>query len=162
MGPEALVLVSLVTRNTTLKYPIIATMKYRAILLFATCFLFSHAIAQNKPTTLNGTLVMKTGETFPYKLVITDSGDVVKGFSYTYAAPNETKAAIRGTLDRRGRTLTFREKEIIYTHTVQTRAFMCLVNANLEYTRDGAGSVLKGSATSREADNTACTAGEII
>ena len=125
------------------------------------CSLFT-TMAQTKPATLTGTLVMKTGETFPYKIVFTDSGDVVRGYSLTYKEPDETKTTIRGTLDRRMRTLAFKEKEIVYSHNVSTKAFMCLVNASLEYVREAEGYVLKGPVTSREADNTACTPGEII
>lgn len=134
--------------------------------LFFTLFMIQCALftakAQTKPTVLTGKLIMKTGETFPYKVVLTDSGDVVKGYSLTYKEPDETKTAIRGTLDRRMRTLKFKEKDIIYSHNVSTKAFMCLVNASLEYVRDASGYVLKGPVTSREADNTACTPGEIV
>ncbi len=118
--------------------------------------------AQAKSTTLTGTMVMKTGEVFPYKLVLTDSGSVVKGYSITYKEPNETKTTIRGTLDRHMRTLSFKERDIVHSHTVRTKAYMCLVQANLEYVQDGHGKALKGAITSREADNTSCTAGEII
>ncbi len=130
-------------------------------LLLIHCALFT-AMAQSKPIVLNGSLIMKTGEIFPYKIVLTDSGDVIKGYSLTYKEPDETKTAIRGTLDRRMRTLSFKEKEINYSHNVSTKAFMCLVNAQLEYVRDASGYVLKGPITSREADNTACTPGEIV
>ena len=126
------------------------------------CFVVSTATAQTKQTTLNGTLVMKTGETFPYKIVFSDSGNWIKGYSFTYKEPNETKATIRGKLDKQMRTLTFKERDIVYSHNVQTKAFMCLVNANLEYVPEGNIRVLKGPITSREADNTACTEGEII
>ena len=129
-----------------------------AIIIFS---LFAGS-AQTKQTTLTGSLVMKTGEVFPYKLVFTDSGNVVKGYSLTYKEPNETKTAIRGTLDKQMRTLSFKEKDIIYSHSVQTKAYMCLVNASLEYVQDGNGKALKGPATSRESDNTSCTPGEII
>ncbi len=130
--------------------------------IFVTCFSLFNAIAQTKSVTLNGTLVMQTGESFPYKVVLTDSGNVVKGYSLTYKAPDETKTTVRGTLDRRMRTLTFKEKDIVYSHSVSTKAFMCLVNANLEYVHGSNGYMLKGPVTSREIDNTSCTPGEII
>ncbi len=122
----------------------------------------SPGFAQVRHATLTGSLVMQTGEVFPYKLVLTDSGNVVKGYSYTYKEPEETKTAIRGMLDKHMRTLSFKEKDIVYSHTVQTKAYMCLVNASLEYVQDGSRKALKGSITSREADNTSCTPGEII
>jgi len=135
-------------------------------LAFFTLFLIIGSLfsgnAQTKQTTLTGTLKMKTGEVFPYKLVLSDSGNVVNGYSLTYKEPNETKTAIRGTLDRQMRSLSFKEKDIIYSHNVQTKAYMCLVNANLEYVQDGNGKALRGPITSREADNTSCTPGEII
>jgi hypothetical protein len=118
--------------------------------------------AQSKQTTLTGTLTMQTGEVFPYKLVFTDSGKVIKGYSLTYKEPDETKTAIRGTLDRQMRTLTFKEKDIISSHNVQTKAYMCLVDASLDYVQDGSGKALKGPAISRETDNTSCTPGEIV
>ena len=117
---------------------------------------------QTKPVTLTGKLVMATGEVFPYKVVLTDSADVVKGYSVTYKEPDDTKTTIRGILDRHMRTLNFKEKEIVYSHNVSTKAFMCLVNANLEEVHEAGGNVLKGPITSREKDNTACTEGEII
>jgi len=117
---------------------------------------------QTKPITLTGKLVMATGEVFPYKVVLTDSADVVKGYSVTYKVPDDTKTTIRGILDRHMRTLNFKEKEIVYSHNVSTKAFMCLVNANLEEVHEAGGNVLKGPITSREKDNTACTEGEII
>ncbi len=134
--------------------------------VFLTLIILMYALftssAQPKQSILTGTLVMKTGEVFPYKLVFTDSGNVVKGYSLTYKEPNETKTAIRGILDKQMRTLSFKEKDIIYSHSVQTKAYMCLVNASLEYVQDGGRKVLKGPATSRESDNTSCTPGDIV
>jgi hypothetical protein len=60
-------------------------------------------------------------------------------------------------------TLSFKEYEIVYSHGYRTRAFMCLVNARLEAVQGGPkGKFLAGSITSIEADNTACTPGNIV
>ena len=115
-------------------------------------------LAQPKQTSLTGTLKMKTGEVFPFKITLTDSSGIVRGYSFTYIEPGDTKATIRGTLDRHMRTLTFSEKEIIYSRNFHTRAFMCLIHASLKYN----GHELRGLINSREADNTTCTPGEII
>jgi hypothetical protein len=125
-------------------------------------FCVFNCFAQSKKTILKGSLVMQTGETFSYELILTDSGNVVKGYSYTYDDPNDTKATVRGTIDRQMKTLAFKEKEIVFSHNTRTKAFMCLVNASLEYVHEGTGYVLKGPVTSREADNTSCTPGYII
>jgi hypothetical protein len=96
-------------------------------------------------------------------LELRDSGNYVVGYSYTYAPPQETKAVIKGKLDRRMHTLSFKEYEIVYSHGYRTRAFMCLVNARLEAVQGGPkGKFLAGSITSIEADNTACTPGNIV
>lgn len=118
--------------------------------------------AQSRQITLNGTLEMNTGEKFPYKLVFTESGGVIKGYSITYQAPDDTKASIEGLLDRSNHALVFKETEIQYSHDVHTRAYMCLVRAALEETKGVAGKILKGPITGQELDNTACTGGKIV
>ncbi len=115
------------------------------------------ATGQPNKFTLTGTITMQTGEQFPYKIVGTETNGVVKGFAYTYAEPDETKAAIEGKLDKQGRKLSFKETEIISSHDVHTKAFMCLVHAKLDYKANA----LSGPATSKELDNTACTEGVI-
>ncbi len=100
---------------------------------------------------------MQTGETFPYKIVGTETNGLLKGDAYTYAEPDETRAAIEGTIDKQKRKISFKEVEIISSHDVKTKAFMCLVHARLEMKN----SALAGPATSKELDNTACTEGVI-
>ncbi len=105
---------------------------------------------------------MTTGEVFPYRIVFTESGGTIKGYSYTYKEPDDTKASITGTLDRRERTLQFKESEIIYSHGFATKAFMCLIDANTAYLQGTHDRILKGSISSNEADKTACTPGTIV
>jgi hypothetical protein len=101
-------------------------------------------------------------DSFPYKLVFTDSNGVIKGYSLTYNEPDETKALVLGRLDRRNRTLTFKETQIVYSHGFHTDAFMCLINATLNYAYDHKGGIIKGTLTSAEADNTACSGGILL
>jgi hypothetical protein len=100
---------------------------------------------------------MATGESFPYRVEGVDSNGVLYGYGYTFSGENETKASIKGKIDKQGRKLTFKEIEIISSHYVPTRAFMCLLQATLADGRGG----LKGAVVSKESDNTACTAGEL-
>jgi hypothetical protein len=128
------------------------------------CVLFVcsyHSFAQAKPIMLNGTINLNTGESFPYKLVLTETDGAVKGYSITYNAPDDTKTLIRGTLDRRSHTLSFKETEIAYSHTYHTQAYMCLIDAKLSYATATKGSMLKGAIISMEADKTSCTGGTI-
>ena len=129
--------------------------------LFLFVFYTTASVAQTRPVTLNGTLTMTTGETFPYKIVFTESNSVVNGYSLTYKAPDDTKTRIQGTLDRRNHTLTFKETDILYSHSIHTKAYMCLVDAKLNYTQGVKGNILMGKITSMEADNTSCTGGII-
>jgi len=137
-------------------------MKYSAFycfLFFLTPFI---STGQSKNYTLNGLITVEDGETFTYKIVFTDSANVINGYSLTYLQKNnETKAAIVGTIDREKRTLSFRETNIIYTQGYQSKMVMCLIDAKLKYTHSNNGNVLTGSLVSNEADNTACAKGTI-
>jgi hypothetical protein len=117
--------------------------------------------AQNKEITLNGRIDVSTGESFPYKIVLTESEGMIKGYALTYKEPNETKAKIQGILDRRNHRISFKETGIVYSHGFHTRAYMCLIDATLDYVQGAKGLILKGSITSAEADNTLCTGGTI-
>ncbi len=119
------------------------------------------SFAQPKPFTLTGSIKMNTGEEFPYKILFTESGGAIKGHSFTYTAPDDTKTAITGKLDKSNRTLTFKETEIIYSHDVRTKAYMCLIDARAQYVQGTKGRVLSGSITGAEADKTACTDGVV-
>jgi len=134
-------------------------MRYAALIAFV-WLLPCLCRAQSKPVVLNGTLAVNTGETFPYKLVLTEKDGVVQGYSYTYAAPDDTKTAVTGTLDRRNHMLIFKETEIVYTHNVPTKAYMCMVDARLTYNAAKANE-LKGPITSMQLDKTACTPGTL-
>jgi hypothetical protein len=131
------------------------------LLLFCSCVTF----AQPKPIVLNGIISVNTNETFPYKLVLTESHGIVKGYSLTYKEPYETKTLIQGTLNRHTHTFAFKETEIVYAHDAHDfhpTAYMCLIDAKLDYVPgSGKNYILKGPLTSMEADNTACTGGTI-
>ena len=119
------------------------------------------SFAQSPPFSLTGSIKMNTDEVFPYKIVFTESGGVIKGYSITYDPPNETKASITGTLDRGRRSISFRETEIVYSHDVRTRAYMCLLDAKTEYVQSLKSKILQGALSGNEADRTACTGGVV-
>jgi len=135
---------------------IAAGMKY--YFLFWVSMLWAGTVAaQVAVVKMSGTLLMATGEEFPYKIDAIDSNGVLKGYAYTYSSPDQTKVSISGKIDKQQRKLTFKEVEILESHDVQTKAFMCLIHASLEYKQG----VLSGPVTSRESDNTACTPGTL-
>lgn len=115
--------------------------------------------AQDREYKLSGTLKMETGESFPFRIEFSEEHGNLRGFSYTYPPPNETKTAIMGVVDAYERRLTFKEMEIITPHVVFTKAYMCLINANLKYDKTYRGVSLSGPITNRQTDNIACTPG---
>jgi len=136
--------------------------KRRSLLVAGTLFVVHSALlAQAKQVTLTGYIDVNSGESFQYKIVLTESEGKIKGYSLTYKEPDETKAEIQGELDRRNHRFSFKEKDIIYSHGFHTKAYMCLIDATLGYVQSAKGLVLKGSITSAEADNTVCTGGTI-
>ncbi len=134
----------------------------RSCLFSAICLLQPViSFAQVNNITLTGTLDVGTGESFPYKLVLTESDGRISGYSITYKEPNDTKANVTGILDRKRGLLNFRETGIVYSGGFHTRAYMCLIDASLGYVQGGKGNVLSGPITSKEADKTLCTGGMI-
>jgi hypothetical protein len=112
--------------------------------------------------TLTGTLAMENGESFPYKLVITEHNGALEGYSLTYQEPNEVKSSVSGTVNKAQHRLDFKEIDIIYSHEVHTNAFMCLIDARLNYVMQPiGGKVLTGTITSNETDHTSCTGGTV-
>lgn len=119
------------------------------------------AFGQSRHYTLNGFIEVSSGGVFPYKIVFRDSANYIVGYSLTFDQPEESKAAIKGRIDRSRRTLSFRETEVVYSHGHQTTAYMCLINAHLDYVQGAKGKILYGKINSTELDNTACTGGTI-
>lgn len=113
--------------------------------------------AQQQKVVLHGTISMATGESFPYRIEVTENNGTITGFAYTYDERDEAKAIIKGKIDRQNRKLTFRETEIVTSSLVVTKAYMCMVQATLER-RSGK---LSGPAVNKQADNTVCTDGTI-
>ncbi len=130
-------------------------MKYNFLL--ALLLLCGIAQAQSTKVILKGTLLMATGEEFPYRLELTEANNVITGYSYTYDERDEAKTIIKGKVDKQSKKLTFKETEIVSSHSVFTKAFMCLLQASLEY-RNGK---LSGPATNKQLDNTSCTEGKL-
>lgn len=131
-----------------------------AIFVLITLSVSGKLLAQSY--TLSGMMQMNTGETFPYKIVFTEENGNIRGSSYTFAPPQQTKSTIKGTIDRYERKIKFRETEITESRGMPTKAFMCLVNATLIYDRSYNGATLSGPVSSRQTDKTACTPGTLL
>ena len=132
-----------------------------SVLLILLCGCPRPVFAQAKELLLNGTITMQTGEQFPYKLVLKEAGGKASGYSVTFSEPEETRTTIKAIIDRQMQTVSFKETAIIASHSHRTKAYMCLIDAQLEVQQGSAGKVLAGLITSKEADKTACTPGTI-
>lgn len=132
-------------------------MRYAIPLLLCFLLFFSVGNAQRK-FTLNGYLAVRGGESWHYRLVFTDTNDILKGYSLTYDEENkDTKALIEGRIDRKARMLSFRETEITYNHGFETKVTICLVDATLKYD----GHALAGKLSSKDIGNADCGSGSI-
>jgi hypothetical protein len=133
-------------------------------LLFAILLLlwpWSAAFAQTRPLTLTGSIIV-SDDTIPYKVVLTESNGEVKGYSLTYNDPYETKTKIKGALERRNHTFSFKETEIVYIHGYHSGPSLCLIDASLEEVHGSRGYILRGRISSTESDNTACGTGRLV
>src|SRR5690606_7133967 len=118
--------------------------------------------AQIPSFTLNGSLGVESGETFSYKLVFTDSAGYISGYAITYLQKeNDTRAAITGVIDRKNKTLSFTETEIVYNHGFRSNAIICLIRSTLSYRKEGSSFVLAGPVTSKDIGNASCSRGSV-
>ena len=102
--------------------------------------------AQSKPISLNGIIIVNGTSTFSYKLVFTESGGVLKGYTVTNVnRKEETKAKIEGSIDHVKQTISFRETGIISSKGATDSEEMCMVNAQLKYKQASKGMMLTGN-----------------
>lgn len=123
----------------------------------------SITFAQISNVVFIGSVSVEGGATYPYKLYVTDSNDVLYGHSITdIGGPNETKTRVRGSVNATKNQLTFKEKSIIYTHT-KGKVDFCFIHARLKAGKIQGASTLKGSFTGYKEDGkTECAKGKIM
>ncbi len=81
-------------------------------LTFITAVLYTTAaIAQTNE--LIGKIALSNGNTMTYKLLFSDSAGIVKGYSISDPGPNQTKAVIKGRIDRDKRSFSFVETKVL-------------------------------------------------
>lgn len=118
--------------------------------------------AQRPAFRLNGSLGVESGETFTYQLVFTDSAGYISGYAVTYLQKeNDTRAAITGAIDRKKKTLSFTETEIVYNNGFRSHAIICLIRSALTYRKEGSSFVLAGPVSSRDIGNASCSQGSV-
>lgn len=132
-------------------------------LLFSVLFTHSVSIAQITNVVFVGSVSVNDGKDFPYKLFVSDSNDVLSGYSVMdIMGPDETKTAVKGSIDREQKQITFRETKIIYTKSKESDTAFCYLHARLKAGKMQGAKTLKGNFTGYKADRkTVCAKGKI-
>lgn len=133
-----------------------------ACLLPIFIFCFSPLHAQKNEYSLKGFMGVQGGESFTYKLELKDSvRNIMSGYAYTYLnEKNDVKAYVIAEADRDRKTLHIREASIVYNNYFESRALICLVEAQLTYSN--AEHTLSGPLNTMTAGNGAsCSKGSI-
>lgn len=119
---------------------------------------------QEYPYKLKGYLAVKGGESFTYELQLKDStNNTMSGYAYTYLQKNkDVKAEIFATIDRANKKISIYEKNIIHNNGFTSKAIICLVTAELEYSKSE--EALTGKLHTKTAGSGAlpCTDGSIV
>lgn len=105
------------------------------LFLFLILGITEQIYAQSRQYVLKGFMGIQGGESFTYKLELHDSLDgVLSGYAYTWLnEKNDVKAAVIAYLDRAARTLHLKETHIVHNNHFNSKALICLADAELRY-----------------------------
>lgn len=127
-------------------------------------FLILHFLLNGQQYSFYGVLKLndRNEEAISYKLEFTEKNGVVSGYSLTdISGPHETKNRIDGNYNSKTRTLTFREKEIIYTKSPLSESIFCFVSYAGKVKLGSAKSKLEGPFSGKFRNNQKCIDGTI-
>jgi len=138
-------------------------MKRAVLFTYLIAIFFNFSYAQVSDVAFIGTLAVKGGKAFSYKLLVTDSSGCLKGYSVTdLRGANETKAAVKGRMDKAKKQISFRETKIYYTKSKSAATNFCYINGVLKISKVQGAVALKGSFKGYKGDGkTICATGRI-
>lgn len=135
-------------------------------LYFFLASIFFHTLSTAQVTNLVfiGGVSVSDGRHYPYKLYVTDSADIVTGYSVTdILGADETKTLVKGKIDRKGKQLIFRETRIQETKSKIPAEEFCFIHARLKAGNIQGTTTLRGSFTGYKPDGkTECGKGKIV
>lgn len=137
----------------------------RRLSFLLTFLLFCTAVAaQITDLVFIGSVTVDGSKSYPYKLLVTDSGGIVTGYSVTdIMGPDETKTHVRGKLDVKKKQLTFKETRIMHTRSSTPEKDFCFISATLKAGSMQGANTLKGHFTGYKPDGKAvCGKGKIM
>lgn len=126
-------------------------------------FIRFSAVAQVSDMVFVGTANLKSDVFFTYKLQVTDSAGVLRGYSVTdVMGEDETKTAVRGTIDIAKKQMNIVETRMIYTKSSSPKSDFCYVHAHLKISGGKGTTMLKGRFTGYKEDGkTECASGTL-
>jgi hypothetical protein len=135
----------------------------RTLLLFLVVLLNGASWAQISNVTFVGSIIASTGDNYSYKLLVSDSNDIIRGYSITdISGPDETKNTVIGKISPSKKQITFHENRIIYTKSTAAPGEFCYLHANLKLVHIAGASSLKGSFKGYKEDGkTECASGKM-
>ena len=136
---------------------------FRNLFLLIFIMFANDAIAQISDLVFLGTVTVKDGSTYTYKLQMTDSNGILKGYSVTdVRGANETETAVLGKINVAEKQLDFRETKIIYTKSNVQRSNFCYINAHLKVANTHGATMLSGHFKGYKEDGkTRCASGNL-
>lgn len=125
-----------------------------AFLLFILCSLST--LAQTNE--LIGRIALEDGNAISYKVVFTDSAGILTGYSVSDPGPNQTKAVIRGNINRDKKTFSFSETKVLNAKDKSVE--YCLLKCSCKITEQKGIQLFKGKVSGYIGGNTAKPCGK--
>ena len=111
---------------------------------------------------LIGTLMLKDGGLYSYRILFDENKGIASGFSYTdINGPDETKSKIDGTYNWEKNELSFKESEILYTKSNVDEERFCFIEVASKIDIDSKKADLKGNFVGYMPNNDTCATGKI-
>lgn len=109
-----------------------------------------------------GSVSVKGGDAFSYKIQVSDNNGVLTGYSVTdIMGVNETKTLIKGTINANQKVLKFRETKVVSTKS-KAGSSLCFIQASLKASSKKGTTILKGSFKGYTVDGAECASGTMM
>lgn len=125
--------------------------------LFLFC-IFSTVSTTAQTNELIGRIALEDGNAITYKIVFSDSAGIVTGYSISDPGPNQTKAAIKGSINRDKKTFSFSETNVLNAKDKSVE--YCLLKCTCKITEKKGLQLFKGKVSGYIGGNTAKPCGK--
>lgn len=135
----------------------------KIVYLLFTFFCFCTVAFAQQEYIFIGSLSLNGGGKYTYKLQVKDSAGLVRGYSITDIGGNDqTKAAVKGTIDEDGKELVFHETKILQTKSALPKDSFCYIYGRIKLKGIKKDKLLNGSFTGYRRDRaTECAKGTL-